>query len=139
MITFLKLVLIGFISGVLLAAIMKTVRKVTGNKADILLYNMDYIPVLKQWSDKSITGILFHYATCISSAVVLYYILLPLGLESLVWPYVVVFTAGGGALYFLSALTETPPSKDDAAAWFYWTLGHAIFGFAVGGLIAIFI
>lgn len=139
MVIFSKLVLIGFISGVLLAAIMKIIRKTTGNKADILLYNMDYIPVLKQWSDRSMTGILFHYATCISSAVVLYYILLPMSLELAVWPYAVVFTVGGGALYFLSALTETPPSKNDTAAWFYWTLGHALFGFAVGGLITIFI
>lgn len=72
--TFLKLVVIGAISGGILAAVMKVICRITGNKADILLYNMDYIPILKQWSDKKITGILFHYGTCIASAVVLYYL-----------------------------------------------------------------
>ncbi|WP_373446012.1 hypothetical protein [Salinicoccus bachuensis] len=136
---FLKLVVIGAISGVILAAVMKVICRITGSKADILLYNMDYIPILKQWSDKKITGILFHYGTCIASAVVLYYLLIPFGWGMDVWPYILVFTVGGGILYFLSALTKTPPAPNDFMAWFYWTLGHGIFGLSVGLLIRLWI
>lgn len=136
---FLMLVVIGTISGVILAAAMKLVRIVTGNKADILLYNMDYIPGLKQWADKKITGLIFHYVTCIVSAVVLFYLLIPFDLEYAIWPYIFVFTLGGGILYFLSALTPTPPDHEDWISWFNWTASHAIFGFSVGVLIFWFI
>lgn len=139
MLTFVKLILIGIASGVILAGIMKIIRKVTGNKADILLYNMDYMPGLKKWSGYWITGVLFHYATCIASAVVLYYLLFPFGWEMGVWPYVLVFAAGGGILYFLSALTKTPPAYNDCAVWFYWTFGHGIFGLSIGLLIKFWI
>lgn len=133
--TFLLLILIGAVSGVVLAAIMKLVRIATGNKAEILLYNMDYIPVLKQWAHLRITGLIFHYLTCISSAVVLYYLLIPFQLEFAIWPYIFVFSLGGGILYFLSALTRTPPKHDDWISWFNWTACHSIFGFTVGVLI----
>src|SRR5699024_2732914 len=90
---FLKLIIIGLISGMILAASGKIIRLTTGNKAEILLYNMDYMPVLKKWSDKWITGIIFHYMTCIVSAVVLFYMLVPFGWETNIWPYVLVYTA----------------------------------------------
>lgn len=139
MVTFLKLIIIGVASGLILAAVMKIIRKTTGNKAYILLYNMDYMPVIKRWSDKWITGVAFHFATCICSAVVLYHLLVPFGLELAVWPYIFVFTMGGGILYFLSALTEKPPSHNDFAAWFNWTFSHGIFGMSIGYLISIWI
>lgn len=132
---FLLLLLIGTISGTVLAAIMKFVRIATGNKAEILLYNMDYIPILNQWAHKRSTGIIFHYMTCISSAVILYYLLIPFRLEFAIWPYIYVFSLGGGILYFLSALTRTPPDHRDWISWFNWTASHSIFGFTVGVLI----
>ncbi len=133
--TFLMLILIGAISGLVLAGVMKLVRVATGNKADILLYNMDYIPGLKQWADIRITGLIFHYVTCISSAVILYYLLIPYDLTHAIWPYIFVFGLGGGILYFLSALTRTPPDHEDWISWFNWTASHCIFGFSVGVLI----
>ena len=139
MITLLKLMIIGFVAGAILAAVGKFIRITTGNKAEILLYNMDYMPVIKRWSDKWITGIIFHYTTCIVSAVVLFYMLIPFGWELNIWPYVLVYTAGSAALYFLSLLTDKPPASDSFSSWFYWTFSHAIFGFAVGFLIKLWI
>lgn len=139
MATFLMLVIIGAISGFILGLVMKIVRMVTGNEGEILLYNMDYIPILKRWADKNITGLIFHYMTCIVSAVVLFYLLVPLGFEKAIWPYVLVYSAGGGVLFFLSMLTPTPPSHKDVAAWVNWTVSHAIFGVSVGLLIYLWI
>lgn len=135
MITLLKLIIIGFFAGAILAASGKLIRMITGNKAEILFYNMDYMPIIKRWSDKWITGIIFHYMTCIISAVVLFYMLIPFGWEMNIWPYVLVYTAGSAALYFLSLLTDKPPAANSFSSWFYWTFSHAIFGFAVGCLI----
>ncbi len=135
MITLLKLIIIGFFAGAILAASGKLIRMITGNKAEILLYNMDYMPIIKRWSDKWITGIIFHYMTCIISAVVLFYMLIPFGWEMNIWPYVLVYIAGSAALYFLSLLTDKPPAANSFSSWFYWTFSHAIFGFAVGCLI----
>ncbi|CAD2079802.1 hypothetical protein GCM10007275_12460 [Jeotgalicoccus coquinae] len=135
MITLIKLIITGFISGAILAATGKTIRLVTGNKAEILLYNMDYMPVFKRWSDKWITGIIFHYMTCIVSAAALFYMLIPFGWELNIWPYILVYTAGSAGLYFLSMLTDKPPASNSFSSWFYWTFSHAIFGFAVGALI----
>lgn len=139
MATFILLIVIGAISGVILGLVMKIVRLVTGNEGEILLYNMDYIPILKRWAHKNITGLTFHYMTCIVSAVILYYMLLPFGFERDIWPYIFVYTVGGGALFFLSMLTPTPPSHKDVAAWINWTVSHAIFGVSVGLLIYLWI
>src|SRR5699024_4497605 len=88
---FLKLIIIGLISGMILAASGKIIRLTTGNKAEILLYNMDYMPVLKKWSDKWITGIIFHYMTCIVSAVVLFYMIVYFGWDMKIWSLFIVF------------------------------------------------
>ncbi|CDZ98903.1 hypothetical protein BN1048_00022 [Jeotgalicoccus saudimassiliensis] len=135
MITFIKLIIIGFLSGLILAASGKVIRLITGNKAEILLYNMEYMPVFKRWSDKWITGIIFHYMTCIVSTVVLFCMLIPFGWEMHIWPYILVYTAGSAALYFLSLLTDKPPAFNSFSSWFYWTFSHAVFGFAVAVLI----
>src|SRR5699024_7158111 len=132
MIIFIKLILIGIISGIILTGVVRAFRLITGCKVDILHYKMDYMPYVNKWSDYWITGILLHYATCIASAVILFSLLVPFTREMTVWPYILVFAAGGGILYFLSALTETPPDWNDASAWFYWTFGHGVFGLAIG-------
>ncbi|MHA6251856.1 hypothetical protein [Oceanobacillus sp. CAU 1775] len=130
-----KLVLTGVLAGTVLSASMKLIRKISGNPSEILLYNVDYIPLFKKYKDIPGVGVAFHFGTCISSAVGLYYILKPLGLENNISPYVGVYSLGGGALYFLSALTDEPPEPNDTAAWIYWTGSHAIFGIAVGSLV----
>lgn len=135
MVTFLSLIAIGFISGAILAAVMKLIRILTGNKAEILLYNMDYMPFLRRWSDKWITGTIFHYMTCIGSVVILFYLLVPLDLEISIWPYIFAFTVGGGILYFLSALTPAPPAYNDFSSWLIWTVSHGIFGLVAALLI----
>lgn len=129
-----KLVATGAISGVVLAASMKAIHKITGNPSEVLLYNMDYMPYLKKYKDNPLTGYSFHYVTCISSAVGLYYILKPIGLEKKISPYMFVYSMGSGALFFLSKLTEEPPESSDAAAWSYWTGSHLLFGYTVGTL-----
>lgn len=127
-----KLILTGIFSGAILPTTMKLIHKVTGNSSEILLYNVDYIPFFKRYKHIPGVGAGFHYGTCILSTVGLYYMLNPFRLEKNITPYVLVYSVGGGALYFLSALTNEPPEYNDRAAWSYWTGSHALFGIAVG-------
>lgn len=132
---FSRLVLIGVIAGIVLAISLKIVQVITGNQAYVLLFNFDYIPIIQDWEPQLAVGYLFHFITCIASAVVLFYLLRLIGSQYRILPYVLVYTIGGGILYSLTGLSEQPPELTDGMAWFYWTAAHALFGIIVGSLI----
>lgn len=136
---FLKLILIGGVSGAIFTMILKFIRLTTGNKADVLFYNIDYIPILKHWSNSRPLGILFHYFCCTASVVIMYLLLLPFGYHTEIPAYILISTGGGSILYFLTRLSKTPPASDDYMAWLYWTLGHAVFGACVGYMVRLLI
>jgi hypothetical protein len=131
----LKLVAIGIIAGIVLAGFLKTIHLLTGNQAYILLFNMDYIPLLKMLPPLTINALIFHFLFCIISVVTLFHILKTVHLERHVSPYLIVYTGGAAMLFFLTALTEKPPDTTDVLAWFYWTIGHGIYSLTVGYLI----
>ncbi len=133
---FLKLVIISLTAGSILAAVMTIIYRLTGNQAYILLYNMDYIPILQKWEINSILGIAFHFVTCIVSVLLMFYSLSWFHLDPRAsFPYIFVYTVGGGILFSLTALTAKPPDLFDLTAWLYWTAGHALFGLTVGGFV----
>lgn len=129
------LIAVGFIAGSVLAGLLKIAQFWFGNEAYPLLFNMDYIPLLKQWNDVRSAGFAFHYVTCIASVIFLFFCLKRVGWQDKVWPYMAVFGAGGGILYFLSALTDAQPKPGDFYAWMCWTIGHLLFGYVSGELI----
>ncbi|MDN6280845.1 MAG: hypothetical protein L0J45_07560 [Psychroflexus sp.] len=130
-----RLTIIGSIAGIVLMLFLKIILIFTGNSAYILLFNFDYIPVLNDMRPIWLFGYVFHFLTCILSVVALYNILKAWGWEKLISPYILVFTLGGGALFFLTALSDQLPEASDKVAWIYWTLGHAVFGYTVGVLM----
>ncbi|MBY0223226.1 hypothetical protein ABZ756_14555 [Mammaliicoccus sciuri] len=130
-----KLIIIGTIAGIALALFLKVIQILIGNQAYVLLFNFDYVPVIQDWEPQLLVGYLFHFITCIVSAVALFYLLRIIQREYLISPYVLVYTVGGGILFSLTGLSEQPPAITDGAAWFYWTAAHAVFGLIVGGLI----
>lgn len=129
---FYKLVVTGFVCGLILLGFMKILEIFTGTHAYFMLFNVDYIPLFKQWDPVLLSGMVFHFLTCIASVVGLYYMLRPLHRENWILPYVLVYSAGGGVLYLLAGLTPSPPAVTDLSAWSYWTLGHGVFGLSVG-------
>ncbi|WP_252504112.1 hypothetical protein [Sporosarcina sp. Marseille-Q4943] len=136
---FLQLIGIGIASGIILAILMQLVFALTGNEAYILLYNVDYFPFIHIFKDSASFGFAFHLVFCIASVVGLFYILTFFDWHYSIWPYVAVYTAGSGVLYFLTLLTEKPPAADDGMAWFFWTAGHFVFSLAVGWMISRFV
>ena len=129
---FSKLTGIGLFAGTILILILKIVQELTGNTAYVLLFNFEYIPLIKDLEPVWLFGYIFHFITCTISVIALYFILKLKAWQSKILPYILVYTIGGGALFFLTALSNKPPEANDFMAWFYWTLGHSIFGYAVG-------
>lgn len=132
---FIQLSLIGFIAGVVLMLILKIVMMWTGNPAYILLFNFDYIPIVKDLKPEHVFGYIFHFTTCIVSVIALYFILKQWNLEHQILPYILVYGIGGGVLFFLTSLSPKLPEANDWMAWFYWTLAHIIYAFVVALLI----
>ncbi|PID15288.1 hypothetical protein CSV63_08980 [Sporosarcina sp. P34] len=132
---FLQLIGIGIVGGAVLALLMLVIWAITGNEAYILLYNVDYIPIIHIFSHVTWFGIIFHFVFCIASVLGLFYLLKFLKWQYNMWPYVVVYTAGSGVLYFLTLLTDRPPAADDGMAWLYWTASHLIFSVLVAKLV----
>ncbi|MUV36410.1 hypothetical protein JNUCC1_00212 [Lentibacillus sp. JNUCC-1] len=104
----LKHVIIGVAGGVVLALFLQVIHWITGSNAYILLYNVDYIPILKETDNEVLVGILFHFVFCIASVALLYPILNYVSLEDSLWAYVFIYTGGSGLLYSLTGLTERP-------------------------------
>jgi len=130
-----KLTLIGIISGCVLAGFLLIIHLLTSNEAYILLFNVDYIPLLQDvWSQPGI-GIVFHFVFCIVSVVALFYVLDFWDLERKWFLYVLVYVLGSAGLFFLTALTSTEPSAGDVDAWMYWTVAHLIYGIMVGVMV----
>lgn len=126
-----KLVIIRIITGIVLASLMYGIYFFTGNEAYILLYNVDYIPILQYFQQSTLFDLIFHFSFCIVSVVVLFYLLQKWDLAFRYTPYLIVYTGGAAVLFFLSALTERSPSPTDRMAWFYWTFSHLIYSIIV--------
>lgn len=130
-----KLTAIGILAGTVLILFLKIVLELTGNTAYVLLFNFDYIPIINELEPVWFFGYVFHYTTCIISVIALFYILKTRALHKNILPYIFVYGIGGGALFFLTALSNQPPEVDDVMAWIYWTVAHTVFGYVVGILI----
>src|SRR5699024_10357587 len=66
---FLQLTLISLIASIGLAASMYGIYQWTGNEAYRLLYNADYIPILRQFEHLKYFGFTFHIVFCFISVI----------------------------------------------------------------------
>lgn len=132
MIQLFKLTTIGLFAGIVLLLVLKLVMVFTGNTTYILLFNFDYIPLIKDLKPIWLFGYIFHFLTCVLSVIALFHILKNWALQKKIFSYILVYSIGGGALFFLTALSDQPPAANDIMNWIYWTIAHAIFGYVVG-------
>src|SRR5690625_770295 len=120
-------ILIGLISGVVLALFIKIPQLLWGTKAYNLLFEVSYIPGLNQLRPIWLIQGFFHFGTCIFSIAILYHILAQFKKETHLLSYIIVIGIGSTLLYFLTLLSENTPPINDYVAWFFWTLGHVLF------------
>ncbi|GAA0436622.1 hypothetical protein GCM10008983_11680 [Lentibacillus halophilus] len=133
--TYGKLTLIGIIGAAVLAVFLQAIHSLTGSNAYILLYNIDYIPLLKAWDQRPVVGVIFHIIFCIASVILLYAMLKMVHLQRSLTAYVLIYTMGSAMLYPLTGLSNHPPELGDLTSWLYWTLGHFIYSIIVGLLV----
>lgn len=131
----LKLIVIGVLAGAILASVLLAVYFWTDNMAYYLLFNVDYIPLLKDLQPKIAVEIVFHFVFCMASVVCLFYLLSKIDLERRVTAYVLVYTGGSAVLFLLTGLSDHPPLMTDLAAWLYWSAAHALYSVIVGLLV----
>lgn len=129
---FIKLIFIAIVAGTVLAGSLILMFALTGNMAFYLLFNVDYIPILKSLQPRLVVEIVFHYVFCIVSVVILYYVLRLVNLERRVFMYMVVYTGGSAILFYLTIFSNAEPDYTDLMAWVYWTGAHWIYSVIVG-------
>ena len=120
-------IIIGLISGIILALFLKIPQLLWGIKAYNLLFEVGYIPFLNQLQPVWLIQGFFHFATCIFSLAILYYLLTYYNKETHLLSYIIIIGVGSTSLYFLTLLAENTPPITDYIAWLFWTLGHILF------------
>lgn len=129
------LTIIGVIAGAFLAVFLRLMQQLTGSQAYILLFNVEYIPILNALYPVSLIQAVFHFGTCAGSTIFLYYFFRLFRLEKKMYAYVAVIFLTSGLLYFLTLLSPYTPPITDLFSWVYWITGHTIYSVVIGASI----
>lgn len=132
---FIKVIMAGFFSAMVLGGFLKIVEQLTGKMVYVLLLNVDYFPIIKDWQLSEITAFLLHVFVSVILAIILYKLFYKLGISGKVFPYVLVSFLIGFTLFFTTTLSNRTPNIMDVAAFNYWMIGHLLYGMIVGCII----
>ncbi|WP_373894102.1 hypothetical protein ACUL41_01715 [Virgibacillus natechei] len=125
---FVKLVVMGILSGLVLGGYLKIVEQLTAKQVYTLLLNVDYLPIIQDWSLSEIQEFSLHMVVSVWLAIALYFIL---GSDK-IFPYVILSVLIGALLYLTTVLSDQTPLLTDTAAFVYWLMGHLIYGIIIG-------
>lgn len=124
---------IGFISGLVLNYYFKLIEWSTGDLVYTLLLNVDYFPILKDYSFPEVVEISFHMIVSFILAFVYAY-LWPKWKHSFIWT-VTTAVLMGLIIYPSTALSDRTPAVTDGSALLWWLSGHLIYGIIVAVLL----
>ena len=130
-----KLVIVGTLGALVLGGFLKISEQITGKAVYVLLLNVDYFPIIKNWHMNEPVEFLLHVFVSIILVMILYWIIGVAGVSVKVYPYVVLSIVTGFLLYFSTMLSDRTPTLDDVVAFSYWMIGHIIYGVVIGSLI----
>lgn len=126
-------------AGLLLGLYMKAVQQLTGQTVYTLLLNVDYIPLLNELALSELWEFALHLFV---SALV--GIGLALFFRIVRWPSVrqtysamAVSLLIGLVLFPTTLLSDRTPSIGSGAAWTWWLVGHAVYGWVLGELLGL--
>jgi len=135
-----KSVLYGIVSGILLTIILKLIESLTLYKVYTLLLNVDYIPILNQYEFPELIEVGFHLIVSIVLSICLYLLIIKTNIISrnkIIFLSTSVCIFIGIAIFPTTALSNRTPSITSIPAILYWLAGHALYGYALGYLLAI--
>lgn len=129
----------GLISGLLLAAFLKIVEQNTHLKVYTLLLNVDYIPYINQFVFPELVEVIFHLIVSIALACCLYSLIVYL--QIICRKKMIAFSTFfclliGAALYPTTTFSDRTPTFSSIPSLSFWMIGHIIYGFILGALIA---
>jgi uncharacterized membrane protein len=132
-----KAVLAGIVSGVFLGLFFKGVEEATLIKVYTLLLNVDYVPVIKNYSVPEMIEFIIHLviSVVISIGFLLFYSKRQTSSEKRILSMVLVSLLIGILLYPTTVLSSRTPSITSISASSYWLLGHMLYGWLLGFLL----
>lgn len=130
-----QFILIGLISGLILAVFLKFLEIWTGSLAYRLLFEVNYVPVFNRIYPRYVAEIIFHFSTCIFSIVILYNILKLKNWEKSVTAYLIPIGIGSSALFLLTLWAHHTPEITDYKSWVFWIIGHVLFALSAVTMI----
>ena len=125
-------------AGLLIGLYMKAVQQLTGQTVYTLLLNVDYIPLLNELALSELWEFALHLVV---SALVGIGLALLQDL-SLAQRTANLFRYGGQlanriVLFPTTLLSDRTPSIGSGAAWTWWLVGHAVYGWVLGELLGL--
>ena len=129
---------IGIVTGIILAIFMKIVQAITGDKVYTLLLNVDYIPIVKEYSFPEIIEVFFHLIVSVVLCIILVIVYDKshgfIKCHAVLFP-LIVNVAIGFALYPTTSFSDRTPSVTNMFSLFWWLIGHALYGMIIGVLL----
>lgn len=137
-----RLVLIsvaGLLAGLVLNFFFKAIEHLSGEKVYTLLLNVDYIPLLKEYSFPEWIEVSFHLLVSIVLSICLYLFLKRFQITSkkkqIIWS-VLLCAVIGLVLYPTTSFSVRTPPLTSIPALLYWVGGHVLFGYVLGLMLA---
>lgn len=130
-------ILAGIISGLILGFFLKIMELLTGAKVYILLLNIDYVPILKNFQFPEWSEFGLHILISIALSLILTQYMN--GREWLAKQRIkfvtLVSIVVGILLYPTTLLSDRTPEFTDITAMILWLLGHVLYGAILGYML----
>lgn len=130
-----KAATIGLLSGIILTVFLKFVETTTHYRVYTLLLNVDYIPYLNRFQFPELLEISFHLVVSMALSILIYLFIDCLQFSSnlkIILLCITICTSIGVLLFPTTALSTQTPAITSIPSFFYWLLGHVVFGFTLG-------
>ncbi|WP_342526494.1 hypothetical protein MKY84_12775 [Chryseomicrobium sp. FSL W7-1435] len=124
---------IGLITGLILNYYFKFIEWLTGDKVYTLLLNVDYFPILKNYSFPEWVEISFHLIVSFVLAFI-YAWLWKKWNRPFLYTVISAFMIGL-IIYPSTGLSDRTPEVTDGSALFWWQTGHLIYGALLAWLL----
>jgi hypothetical protein len=123
-------IIAGLMSGIFLGLFLKIIEVFTEVKVYTLLLNVDYIPLLKEFSIPEPVEFLLHLIISVIVAVVLFSILKKYqwAQKQIMFRTIFISFLIGVLLFPTTALSDRTPELTSISALSFWLLGHLLYG-----------
>ncbi|PJK15865.1 hypothetical protein CQS04_11550 [Chryseomicrobium excrementi] len=128
-----RILLVGLISGLVLNYYFKFIEWLTGDKVYTLLLNVDYIPVLKNYTFPEWIEISFHMI--VSFVLAFIYAWLWNRWKKPFLYTVLTALVIGMVIYPTTGFSDRTPEVTDLSALFWWQTGHLLYGWVVAWML----